>query len=84
MRDSRRYTIFIHCAAVLVSLIFLAPFAWLFIASLSSEASLLKIPLSWIPSHLSFHRYTQIFTSHGGTIFANFRASLLNSAIVAR
>ena len=27
MPDSRRYTIFIHCAAVLVSLVILAPFA---------------------------------------------------------
>jgi multiple sugar transport system permease protein len=53
------------------------------IASLSSQASLLKIPLSWIPSHLSFSRYQQIFTSPQGTIFGNFRASLLNSLIIA-
>ena len=62
---------------------FLAPFAWLLIASLSSQAALLKVPLSWIPSHLSFSRYSQIFSSHGGTIFANFRASLINSLIIA-
>jgi multiple sugar transport system permease protein len=83
VRDSRRYRIFIHAAALLVSLVILAPFAWLIIASLSSQADLLKIPLSWIPSHLSFSRYSQIFTSSSGTIFANFRASLLNSLIVA-
>ena len=34
---------------------------------LSSQADLLKIPLSWIPSHLSFSRYSQIFTSSSGT-----------------
>ncbi len=83
MQDSRRFRIFIHVAAVVVALIFLAPSAWLLIASLASEASLLKVPLSWIPAHLSLHRYSEIFTSHGGTIFANFRQSLLNSAIVA-
>jgi multiple sugar transport system permease protein len=83
MRDSRRYTIFIHVAAVVVALIFIAPFAWLFIASISSQASLLQIPLKWIPSHISFERYHQIFSSPQGTIFGNFRASLLNSLIVA-
>ncbi|HEX4670631.1 MAG TPA: carbohydrate ABC transporter permease [Solirubrobacteraceae bacterium] len=83
MPDSKRYRIFIHVAAVFVSLIFLAPFAWLLIASLSSQADLLKIPLSWVPSHLSFTRYQQIFSSPQGTIFGNFRASLLNSLIVA-
>ena len=83
MPESRRYRIFIHSAAVFVLLIFLAPFAWLLIASLSSQADLLKVPLSWIPSHLSFSRYSQIFNSPGGTIFANFRAALINSLIVA-
>jgi multiple sugar transport system permease protein len=83
MRDSRRYRIFIHSAAALVSLIFLAPFAWLLIASLASQAELLKVPLSWIPSHLSLSRYEQIFSSHGSTVFATFRSSLLNSVIVA-
>jgi multiple sugar transport system permease protein len=83
MRPSRRYRVFIHCAAALVALVFLAPFAWLVIASISSEADLLRIPLKWIPEHASLHRYNEIFTSHGETIFANFRASLVNSAIVA-
>lgn len=83
MRDSLSYRIFIHLAAVVVAVIFLAPIAWLVIASLTSQEQLLQIPLSWIPSHLSFTRYSQIFSSHGNTIFANFRASLLNSLIVA-
>jgi multiple sugar transport system permease protein len=83
MRPSRRYRIFIHVAAVLVSLVFLAPFAWLLIASLASQSDLLSLPLRWIPHHLSFHRYSQIFTSHQGTIFGNFRSALFNSLIVA-
>jgi multiple sugar transport system permease protein len=68
---------------VLMAIVFLAPFAWLLIASLSSQADLLSLPLRWIPHHLSFSRYDQIFSSHGGTIFANFRSSLINSLIVA-
>jgi multiple sugar transport system permease protein len=83
VRESLKYRVFIHVAAVVVALIFLAPFAWLAIASLASEADLLSLPLRWIPEHVSFHRYGQIFTSHGGTIFANFRSSLFNSLIVA-
>ena len=38
MQDSRAYRIFIHVAALFVSLVILAPFAWLLIASLSSQA----------------------------------------------
>jgi multiple sugar transport system permease protein len=83
MQASRSHRIFIHAAALVVSLVFLAPFAWLAIASLSSPVDLLKVPLKWIPSHLSLSRYESIFTSGNGSIFANFRAALVNSTIVA-
>jgi multiple sugar transport system permease protein len=83
MAESRRYRVFIHVAAVFVALIFLAPFAWLLIASVSSPVELLQIPLKWIPRHISFGRYEQIFSSTGENIFANFRAALINSVIVA-
>jgi len=83
MAPSRAYRIFIHVAAIVVSLVFLAPFAWLAIASVSLQADLLALPLRWIPSHVSFERYQQIFSSTGDTIFANFRQSLINSLIVA-
>jgi multiple sugar transport system permease protein len=83
MTESRRYRVFIHIAAALVSLIFIAPFAWLLIASVSSPVDLLRIPLKWIPSHVSFGRYEQIFSASGENIFANFRAALINSVIVA-
>jgi len=83
MAATRRHSILIHVAAAFVSLVFLAPFAWLGIASLSSQVDLLQVPLKWIPSHLSFSRYESIFGSHGGTIFANFRAALVNSMIIA-
>jgi multiple sugar transport system permease protein len=83
MAESRRYRIFIHGAALLVALIFLAPFAWLLIASVSSPVDLLRVPLKWIPSHISFSRYEQIFSASGENIFANFRAAWVNSIIVA-
>jgi multiple sugar transport system permease protein len=83
MAESRRHRILIHVAAVLVSLVFLAPLAWLAVASVSSQVELLHVPLKWIPSHISFSRYEQIFSSSGENIFANFRASLGNSVIIA-
>src|SRR5204863_5716172 len=83
MRPSRRYRIFIHVAAVFVSLIFLGPFAWMLIASISSQKDLLAVPLDWIPNHISFDRYQEIFTAHGDNPFANFRSALLNSTIIA-
>ncbi len=83
MKASRGYTVFIHLAAVVVCLVFLAPFAWLAIASLTSPVELLQVPLRWIPHQLSFSRYEQIFSAHGENIFANFRAALVNSVIVA-
>jgi len=83
MRPSRRYRIFIHLAALFVSLVFLAPFAWMLIASISSQKELLSVPLDWTPNHISFERYHEIFTAHGDNPFANFRSALLNSVIVA-
>jgi multiple sugar transport system permease protein len=83
MPESRKYRIFIHVAAAVVSIVFLAPFAWLLIASVSSQADLLALPLRWIPRHITFDRYHQIISSSGNTIYANFRKAMLNSLIVA-
>jgi multiple sugar transport system permease protein len=83
MAESRQYRFFIHAAALVVALIFLLPVAWLVIASVSSQSDLLSRPLHWLPHHISFHRYSQIFSAHGDNIFANFRASLFNSLIIA-
>src|SRR5919198_2341556 len=83
MPDSRRYRIFIHVAAVLVSLVFLGPFLWLFIASIAPQTELLARPLDWIPDNLSLHRYSQIFTARGENVFSTFRSAMVNSAIVA-
>jgi multiple sugar transport system permease protein len=83
MTPSRSYRILIHVAALVVSLAILAPFAWLFIASVASPADLLARPLHFIPDHVSFHRYSEIFTSHGDNVSAAFREAFVNSLIVA-
>lgn len=83
MPVSRSYRVFVHVAAVLVSLVILAPFAWLTIASLAGQGDLLARPLQWTPDHLSLDRYRQIFTAKGENVFSAFRVSMLNSLIVA-
>ncbi len=77
------YWVFIYAAAVLVGAIILAPFVWLLISSVAAPTDLLARPLRWVPEHISFSRYRSIF--HGGqsSTADTFRASLVNSAIVA-
>lgn len=70
-------------AATLVSLIILAPFGWLIIASITPQHDLIKVPLHWIPEHLTVSRFTSIFTQGGDGIAATFRYSVINSIIVA-
>ena len=84
MQDSRRFRIFIHLAAILVSLIFLAPFILVVdrqrvLAGVAAEDS----PCSGSPATSRSSATHQIFSSPQGTIFGNFRASLLNSLIIA-
>ena len=83
MPASRSYRVFVHLAAGVVSLVILAPFAWLVISSLAGQSDLLSRPLDWIPDHLSLDRYRQIFTAKGENPFSAFRASMVNSLIVA-
>jgi multiple sugar transport system permease protein len=83
MRVSRNYRIFIHVAAVFVSAIILAPFVWMFVASISPPADLIARPYHWLPSSLDFSRYTKIFEGSGNDVAGAFRQSVLNSTIVA-
>jgi multiple sugar transport system permease protein len=78
-----RYRIFIHVAALGVAVVFLAPFAWLLISSVSAPADLLAHPLHWWPDDPSMERYTRIVTAGGDDVSAVYRRSLLNSTIVA-
>jgi multiple sugar transport system permease protein len=88
LTPSRRYNVFVHIMALLVSVVILAPFGWLVIASIANDNDLLSVPLHWIPKHPTFERYLQIFTApssgpQGDNVFAGFRASFFNSLIVA-
>jgi len=87
LRRARRkralYWVFVYAMAVMVAAIILAPFAWLVISSVASPSDLLARPLRWIPAHMSFSRYTGIFKGGVNDAADTFRASLLNSAIVA-
>jgi multiple sugar transport system permease protein len=47
------YLVLVYAAAVLTTVIVLAPFAWLLISSVASPVDLLARPLEWIPSHIS-------------------------------
>jgi multiple sugar transport system permease protein len=80
---SRGYRVFIHVAALVVSVAILAPFLWLFVASVASPSDLLARPLHFIPDHVSLHRYSEIFTAHGDNVSAAFREAFVNSLIVA-
>src|SRR5574341_1030060 len=83
MSPSRRYLVFIHVAAVVAAVVILAPFAWLLISSVATPADLLERPLRWIPPAPDLDRYRQIFTSGDTSAAGAFRASLVNSTIVA-
>ncbi len=83
MRYSRRYRIFVHVAALAVSVLILAPFVWMALASVSLPADLIARPYRWVPAHLDFSRYGDLFAGRGSDVVASFRQSLLNSTIVA-
>jgi multiple sugar transport system permease protein len=83
MQTSTAFKVFIYAAAVFVSLVILAPFAWLIISSVAAPVDLLTKPLRWIPAHASLSRYAAIiFGTNSGTVMT-FRAAMLNSTIVA-
>jgi multiple sugar transport system permease protein len=71
-------------AAVVVTLIcILAPFAWLVISSISSQADLITLPLQWIPPSPSLSRLAALtFGSTTDDSALAFRAALGNSIVV--
>jgi multiple sugar transport system permease protein len=80
---TRRYSIFVHAAAIAVMLVILAPFAWLLYSSVVGPADLLSRPLHWWPRHWTLGRYREIFAGHGESAAAEFRSAMLNSLLVA-
>lgn len=72
-----------YIAAAIVSIVILAPFYWLVMASITPQADLIRIPLHWWPQNVTFSRYISIFTQQGGGVAATFRHAVVNSVIVA-
>jgi multiple sugar transport system permease protein len=83
MQTSTAFKVFIYAAAVFVSLVILAPFAWLIISSVAAPVDLLTKPLRWIPAHASLSRYAAIIFGTNSDTVMTFRAAMLNSTIVA-
>ncbi|MEI7989652.1 MAG: carbohydrate ABC transporter permease [Chloroflexota bacterium] len=84
MRRRKPYeTFLIYMAALLVAIITLAPPIWLFISSISTQQELLNVPVHWIPQEPTFERYIQIAVATGNASAAIFRASMVNSMIIA-
>ncbi|TFB56702.1 carbohydrate ABC transporter permease [Cryobacterium tagatosivorans] len=83
MKRSTRNSILIHAAAGVVSLLILAPFAWMVMASITPQRVLITTPLRWIPEEFDFNRYIQIFSGGAESVGATFRAAMVNSAVVA-
>ncbi len=83
MRHSRSYHVWINAAALAVSVVILAPFAWMALASVSQPGDLAARPYHWLPSHFSFTRYLDIFSAKGTDVVGAFRQSIVNSLVVA-
>jgi multiple sugar transport system permease protein len=83
VKRSTRNSILIHIAAGVVSLLILAPFAWMIMASITPQRVLITTPLRWIPDEFDFGRYVQIFSGGADSVGATFRAAMVNSAVVA-
>lgn len=60
----------------------LAPFLWIIISSISTNAELLSVPVHFIPRNPTIERYLRVFTSTDTQVMV-FRRGLVNSFIVA-
>lgn len=60
----------------------LAPFLWIIISSISTNAELLSVPVHFIPNNPTFERYIRIFTSNDSQVVV-FKKGMLNSIIVS-
>jgi len=82
MKQKLSTSILLHLAALVVAIGLLAPFLWMILASLHTQAALVQVPLHFWPDHLYFARYVAMFTDSGSS-YVEFRAALRNSLIVA-
>lgn len=85
-RKLLRNSIFINCAAILLSLYILAPFVWLFISSISTKVELLSIPIHWIPQNPTLDNYRKLMGLLGDSVqgdIPKFASAMRNSLIIA-
>ncbi len=84
-RRSPAFTVFLYACAALLAVLILAPFAWLFVMSISSTTDLISKPLRWWPEATDWSRY-RILTdmtpnSHGAALMAALANSIKVAAI---
>lgn len=82
MRLRNRDSVLLHLAAVFTAVVILVPFLYMIVASVSPQANLISRPPQWIPEHLDWHRYSDIF-SGSSEAGSTFKSAMANSAIVA-
>jgi multiple sugar transport system permease protein len=73
----------LYLAMVLTLGCVLAPFVWLVISSISSQADLITVPLQWFPAHPTLDRLAALTfgsTTDGSAL--GFRAALGNSIVI--
>ncbi len=73
----------IYGAALILTVVILAPIVWLFVMSISPAADLAAKPLRWWPQTIDLSRYTVLLSAGENTAGGAFLASLKNSVIVA-
>ncbi|HEY2947265.1 MAG TPA: carbohydrate ABC transporter permease [Micromonosporaceae bacterium] len=83
MRAGRGYRVFVNVAALVTSVVILAPFGWLLYSSLVGQTDLVSRPLRWVPEHVTLSRYREIFAGHGISAATEFRQAMVNSFLVA-
>ncbi|MEX6505355.1 carbohydrate ABC transporter permease [Jiella sp. M17.18] len=82
-RRSLLASILVYGAAIVMSLVILAPMVWLFLMSISSSADLSAHPLHWWPQHVDLSRYRTLVSLAQNSAGAAFLSALRNSLFVS-
>jgi multiple sugar transport system permease protein len=81
--QSLRYRITMYVCGALLLATLLGPFLALLLASVSSQAELLAVPMHLWPDHPTLSRYQEILTGEATGVAGALRAAMVNSFIVA-
>jgi len=80
MKKKNLMQVFLYAAAIFTGIVMLAPFIWLMLASVHTQAELVALPLRWWPQNFFTDRYVSIFTNPHNS---EFKFALRNSMIVS-